>query len=279
METNSWVAGHLTGGLGNRLFQHAAAAGLSESWQIPLVFYLPDCSETGHGAFDNIFKLFPTVPRVVEQVPFQRLREAPNGVFTYEPFPSIQPAPYTTVDGYRQSELYFPTKGIHPEFEAALTNERCSTLTAQVGLVTVDQKQNAWFIHVRLGDYKLLPHHQINIGSYYSQAVKYIPKDATVFLFCDEVEEHGPVLQSFFKQLGVDTIPVHLQDELESLYLMSQCWGGAVIANSTFSWWGAYCAKQNSPSTFQGIYPSVWGQGLPFAKDIVPSWGIRVHNE
>jgi hypothetical protein len=279
MESTSWVAGHLTGGLGNRLFQHAAAAGLSERWKIPLVFYLPDCSETGHGAFDNVFKLFPTVPRITQQVPFQRLREVHNGVFTYEPFPSQPPAPCTTVDGYRQSELYFPSEGVHPDFEAALSKETCDRLTGQFNLVTGSQKQKAWFIHVRLGDYKILPHHQIDMGNYYSQAVQYIPKDATVFLFSDELQEYGNVLQSFFKQLGIDTVPVHLQDELESLYVMSQCWGGAIVANSTFSWWGAYCAKQNAPLQFQGIYPTMWGIGLPVAKDIIPSWGIRVQNE
>ena len=62
-----------------------------------------------------------------------------------------------------------------------------------------------------------------------------------------------------------------------SMWLMSQCWGGAITANSTFSWWGAYFARQNAPKPFTAFFPNVWGQGLPPAKDVVPDWGTSVH--
>jgi hypothetical protein len=35
---------------------------------------------------------------------------------------------------------------------------------------------NAWFIHVRLGDYKILPHHQVNLKSDYAQCLDKIPR-------------------------------------------------------------------------------------------------------
>jgi hypothetical protein len=278
---SGWIAGHLTGGLGNRLFQHAAAAGLSEKWKVPLVFYLPDCTETGHGAFDNIFKLFPSIPQINSTVPIQRIPEPHNGVFTYTPFPEVCPYPYLTVDGWRQSELYFPSQGIVPDFEAAISKERCESLLAEYSLQTVEKRERTWFIHIRLGDYKILPHHQINIGDYYSKAIKYIPKNATILLFSDEIKEYGETLVAFFHTLGYTVKPVTLSDELESLYLMSQCWGGAIVANSTFSWWGAYLSRklQPTPSSYVAVYPSVWGKGLPEAKDVVPLWGIRVPNE
>ena len=62
---------------------------------------------------------------------------------------------------------------------------------------------------------------------------------------------------------------------------MSLCWGGAVIANSTFSWWGAWFAHQSTskPESFVGVYPKVWGQGLPPARDIIPKWGITIDNK
>jgi len=281
MDLSSWVAGHLTGGLGNRLFQHAAAAGLSERWKIPLVFYVPDCTPTGHGPFDNIFKLFPAVPRVETPVPFQRLPEPRNGVFTYNPFSSKPPFPYLTVDGYRQSELYFPSKGIQPEFANAIPEARRKDLLSQFHLESQEDRLTTWFLHIRMGDYKVLPHHQIDLASYYPQAVKHIPPGAKVLLFSDEIKEYGEFFTGFFKQFGVECIPAVVPDELECLYVMSQCWGGAVVANSTFSWWGAYCAKQSHPTPFlyKAIYPAKWGKGLPEAKDIVPLWGIRISNE
>jgi hypothetical protein len=235
MEFQSWVAGHLTGGIGNRLFQHAAAAGLAEKWSVPLVFYVPECGPTNHGAFENIFKLFPTVPQITKAVSVERLAE--------------------------------------------ITKERCESLLKEYDLDTVEKRQNTWFLHVRLGDYKILPHHQIDINDYYTKAVKHIPEGARVLLFSDDIEPFGNFLQSFLQQMGIEPTPVFLKDEVESLYVMSQCWGGAVVANSTFSWWGAYFAKRYHPSGYIAVYPSIWGKGLPVATDIVPSWGIRIDNK
>ncbi len=281
MAYNSWIAGHLTGGLGNRLFQHAAAAGLAEQWKIPLVFYVPDCTPTGHGAFENIFKLFPNVTKIETPVIFQRLPEAPNGVFTYEPFPSRPPYRYLTVDGYRQSERYFPSQGIHPEFDSAIPEERRQALLSQFDLKSQETRMNTWFLHIRMGDYKILPHHQIDLATYYPEAIKHIPSGAKVLLFCDEIQEFGDLFEVFFSRLGLTVSCADVSDELEALFVMSHCWGGAVVANSTFSWWGAYCAKQAhpSPSEYKAIYPNKWGKGLPDAKDIVPLWGIRIQNE
>lgn len=280
MEFKTWVAGHLTGGIGNRLFQHAAAAGLAEKWGYPLVFSIPECESTNHGPFENIFKLFPTVPCIHESVPVQRLPEARNGVFQYLPFPSEPTGPYVSIDGWRQTEKYFPKNGLFPDFEHALSKERCETLQKTYDLETNEKRLLTWFLHIRLGDYKILPHHQIDLHSYYSQAVQQIPKDARVYLFSDELKEFGLFLQGFLRQMGVEVIPVMIPDELEALYVMSLCWGGAIVANSTFSWWGAYFAHKQtpSPSTYKPIYPSSWGKGMPIATDIVPSWGIRINN-
>ncbi len=275
-----WVAGHLTGGIGNRLFQHAAAAGLAEQWNIPLVFCLPECEPTNHGPFDNIFKLFPSIPLIDACPSVKRLAEAPGGVFTYTPFPSLPPADFTSVDGWRQTDKYFPSQGLHPNFESALSAERRSQLEQQFGVRTQEQRLNTYFIHMRLGDYKILPHHQIDLHSYYSQAIQHIPKGKQVYLFSDELDKYGTYLQGLLRQMGVEVNLAPVSDELESLYVMSLCWGGAVVANSTFSWWGAYFAKQStaSPSTFVATYPGKWGNGLPEARDVVPSWGIRIAN-
>lgn len=273
----SWITGHLTGGLGNRLFQHAAAAGLAEQWNYPLVFYTGECEPTNHGPFENIFKLFPSVPVVTATVPVTRLPEPNGGVFTFTAFPQHPVAPFVSVDGWRQTEKYFPRKGIQPDFESALSKDRCRQLQQQYSLETVEQRKKTAFVHFRLGDYKILPHHQINIQDYYSKAIDFLPKDYRILLFSDESQQFGNVLQSFLEHLGRGVEIVKNEDELESLYIMSQCWGGAIVANSTFSWWGAYFARQ--PEGFLAIYPGKWGNGLPEAKDIVPSWGIRVANE
>ena len=44
-------------------------------------------------------------------------------------------------------------------------------------------------------------------------------------------------------------------NELETLYCMIKCKGGAVISNSTFSWWGSYL--NTNPSKLV-IFPKKW---------------------
>lgn len=284
MEISQWVAGHLTGGLGNRLFQHAAAAGLAEKWNYSLVFCLPECEPTNHGPFESIFELMPWIPKVTQCDSVQRLREPHGGVFTYTPFPSEPTAQFVSVDGWRQSEKYFPTKGIEVDFANALSLQRQSALLTRLDL-NEEERFTTWFLHVRLGDYKILPHHQIDMNKYYSKAIQHIPEGARVLLFCDELKEYGATLLEYFRKLGLRIEPADVEDEVEALLAMSCCLGGAIVANSTFSWWGAYfahkAAEQHSfprPSGFKAIYPAIWGQGLPTANDVVPSWGIKIPN-
>lgn len=275
-----WVAGHLTGGLGNRLFQHAAAAGLAEKTGRQLVFHLPSCAPTGHGPFDTIFRLFPDVPVIQDECPTLMVSEPHGGVFTYHPFPAFEGVSQNIViDGWRQTPLYFPTHAIHAHLEAALPGNTAAYLLQKCRLDTTEAKLRTWFIHIRLGDYMILPHHQINIGAYYAEAIKYIPKDANILIFSDQARDYKDMFTAMFEKLGHKVnVVTDVTDELETLFLMSQCWGGSIVANSTFSWWGAYFAHQRclKPESYKAIYPTCWGQGLPEARDIIPSWGIRV---
>jgi hypothetical protein len=280
MEFSCWVSGHLTGGLGNRLFQHAAAAGLAEQWRYPLVFHVPECEPTNHGPFDSIFKLFPSIPVITENKPVQRIPEMPGAVFTYTPFPPTPVAQFASIDGWRQTERYFPTSGLTPDFSSALPESCQRKLLETFKLETNEQRKNTWFLHIRLGDYKILPHHQIDLNGYYSKAVAHITKGARVLLFSDDLNEYGPFLIQYLEALGLCAEMAQVPDELETLYLMSNCWGGAIVANSTFSWWGAYFTRKlhPEPESYVAVFPSRWGNGLPPAIDIVPAWGTRVQN-
>lgn len=276
-KNKSWVAGHLAGGLGNRLFQHAAAAGLAEKWNRPLVFHRARCEATGHGPLNSIFKLLPDVPHVYDGKS-EMLGEKQNHVFTYSPFPDkdSHPSKNICVDGFRQTDLYFPSKGIHVKFESALDQETMRTLLETYKLTTQEERKTTWFLHMRFGDYTILPHHQIDIGAYYSKAIQLIPQDHRILVFSDEATQYKDFLLKLFTSLGRTVTIVENENEVESLYLMAYCWGGAVVANSTYSWWGAYFAKQRCPGDYTAIYPAVWGAGLPEAKHIVPSWGTKI---
>jgi hypothetical protein len=271
-----WVAGHLTGGLGNRLFQHAAAMGLAEKYQHEVVFSLPNMGPTNHGPFDNIFRLFPSTRIISEEEPCISIPEGQGNVFTFTPFQENRIAANLVVDGWRQSARYFPALGVHAAFEQAIPADRQASLLQKYGLVK--NRESTAFLHIRLGDYKILPHHQINIGEYCVTASKLFEPNTRFLLFSDEAKENKAMLLDFGKALGFDVSVVEETDELDSLFLMSQCWKGAIVANSTFSWWGAYFARQRcpNPSSYKACYPVVWGAGLPPARDVIPPWGIPV---
>jgi hypothetical protein len=181
--------------------------------------------------------------------------------------------------GFRQTEKYFPKdlSLLKPEWKSLLSEKEQTTLLAKYGMSSLIEKLKTWIFHIRLGDYKNLAHHQIPVIPYYELCLNQVPKNTTVLLFSDEPHLCAQWFEGQCQKRFLNYKIVQ-EDEIPSLFLMSQCWGGAIVANSTFSWWGAFFAKQAHPNetNYKAYYPSVWGQGLPPAYDIIPSWGTRV---
>lgn len=272
-----WVAGHITGGLGNRLFQHASAMGLAEKWGHEVVFYLPQMAPTEHGPFENIMKLFPSIRIQTEEQKYVTLYEPNGNVFTYTPFQGDPIRQNVLIDGWRQTAKYFPCQGIDLPLEKVIPYERHQELLNKYNLFS--ERETTCFLHIRMGDYKILPHHQIDIGTYMSRAAKEFQPGTRFLVFSDEATQFKEMFEDFVKTIGHIPVVVEETDELENLFLMSQCWGGAIVGNSTFSWWGAYCARRRCPTkeTFIACYPQQWGAGLPPARDVIPSWGTSVN--
>ncbi len=138
--------------------------------------------------------------------------------------------------GYYQTQKYF--KHIESEiredfaFDEVLSYDCKQTFSKFLGDV------DAISLHIRRGDYMVNPNHPVQPTSYYEQALDQLPKDAPVLVFsddplwCQDQEIFEP--DRFFISQG-NSADV-------DMCLMSMCrWH--IIANSSFSWWGAWLAN------------------------------------
>jgi hypothetical protein len=137
-------------------------------------------------------------------------------------------------------------------------------------------------LHVRRGDYLNAGtrevHGILSIG-YYAQALRtmrmLVPDQTKVVVFSDEVDS----AEKFLKVLGVDM--VFIQDPprskgIESINLMSLS-AGSIIANSSFSWWGAWLGdRENRPV----IAPRPWiNDPTRHERDLLPPRWLTLGNE
>ena len=127
-------------------------------------------------------------------------------------------------------------------------------------------------IHFRRGDYDILSQYSVDLTRYYRRCLLAVPEGSKLRVFSDEPERCKDLLESVVDGRAFDISWSSERVDYKALYEMSLCTGGAITANSTFSWWGAYFAKANARDGYRAYYPSSWGQ-FPDPAGIVPAWG------
>ncbi len=174
--------------------------------------------------------------------------------------------------GYWQSERYFEEISDLVRREFAFREPPIGLNAELFGEIAAC---NSISLHVRRGDYMTNPDahamHGVCPLDYYRRAVEYIGSkvsDPVVYLFSDEPEWVRENLQ-----LSGPMRLVHhngLSAGAEDLRLMSRC-SHHIIANSTFSWWGAWLNP--SPEKIV-IAPKRWfaDESLDAADLIPPGW-------
>ncbi len=137
--------------------------------------------------------------------------------------------------------------------------------------LTEEYLNNTISMHFRLGDYKKLPnHHPILTYKYYKkclqffETIKNISSELkmltilNVLYFCedDDVEDVIITINKLEKKFpNYNFIRAsNLLKDYEQMLLMSCC-ANNIIANSSFSWWGAYF---NSNPQKVVCYPNIW---------------------
>jgi hypothetical protein len=252
----------LIGGIGNQLFQYAVARHLAEIHKTILKIDL-----SGFGNYKlrkyylspfNIQENFATLEeikvlgvykqeatgRLIARILKKPPKLAPTHIlekhFHFDP-EILRLPDGVYLDGYWQSEKYFKDIEdiIRQEFTVKTSqdskNKELSELIASCESVS---------LHIRRGDFvsnfKTKRVHGICDLDYYSRAVKQITQTVNTpyfFVFSDEPEWARDNLKLSYQIKIVDHNGVDKSHE--DLRLMSQC-KYHIIANSTFSWWGAW---------------------------------------
>ena len=253
--------GQFNFGLCNQMFQVAAL--ISHAQDNGLVATFPQIKTPQYGGYDkNIMSRVNS-----EDVDISNFKyvEVPFG---YHKLPKEGSICYK---GYMQSEKYF-------------TNNRQLILDMFAPTEVVKQyindkyrellRNNLMSIHIRRGDYVHLPDHHPTVSpAYHIDATRYITSRTAVeryLIFSDDIEW---CKQTFGNEQDI----TYIEGEADyiDLYLMSMCKHN-IIANSTFSWWGAWL-NQNPDKIV--VAPKDWfgpAKAGVDTKDLIPESWIKL---
>jgi hypothetical protein len=172
--------------------------------------------------------------------------------------------------GYFQTYKYFENISdlISSDF---LFKKKIINKTNQI----IDKLDDPISIHIRRGDYLTNPNHSSLPISYYINAMQEFGMDNQYLVFSDDPKWCQEV-DIFRGENIVFAENFTMQKEELDLSLMSLC-KRHIIANSTFSWWGAWLSDPKKVIT-----PSEWFKGTPYSdydtSDLIPSGWLKIDN-
>ena len=153
------------------------------------------------------------------------------------------------IKGYFQ---YLPViNSVLPALSKDITNFLTPYRTALRKKYSLIDPTHTGFIHVRRGDYLAHPtHHWIQTEEYYARGLSHVSTVSRWLILSDDID--------WCKEQPVFSTCEHVNetDELAGLAIMSLCHGGAIIANSTYSWWGAMLGPEQARAPI--VYPAKW---------------------
>lgn len=253
------------GGLGNQLFQYLYIRRLLEEGFS--VTYINNVGKSHNG-----FELIKYFEVDIKKASFlynllfsilKNLRLLNNRMF----FSSESNLQYDKLFqiGYWQNRKYFPSE-FSINFKINISDEKNTNVLDKI------KKNNSVFLHVRRGDYLQPPHNKRFAGicteAYYETAIKMIKtkfKDVVFFVFSNDMKW----TKENIKISSCDCYYIdwnHGDNSIYDMYLMSLCKGG-ILANSTFSYWGAYLGDSKYI-----VYPQKWFNDIEAPNIFPDTW-------
>ena len=259
----------MIGGLGNQMFQYAFYKNLKEKYG----HVKCDINGFENYKLHNGFELENNFDIKIEKATLDEIQKSTNfynrniGVrlirkyFGYKKthikeknfkWDSLATKNDLYLDGYWQNDIFFGnTKNLRDDFkflDSPSDNE----------LYKMIKSSNAISLHVRRGDYVGNAVYTLLSEEYYATAMDLISKQVenpTFYVFSDDLEWAEKMLLSSLKlKHNIIFYTNGKSSAIQDMKLMSSCKHN-VIANSSFSWWGAWL---NDNETKIVVYPSQW---------------------
>jgi hypothetical protein len=229
--SNFIVTPKLIGGLGNQLFILASAMDIAIRSNRTLVFHQEyvNC----HCPYDRLITaLFPSIP---VQLNLQIDQECCGADFSYvDMIPYIQTDKATiSIAGYNQHPSYIPSG--FTQFIQHIPD-----------ISPYIHRSDLAFLHVRRTDYVNHPCYPCDTDRYYTTAVQQllsVNPNVKLLIVSDDTAWSNPYIQTLLAPLLPKERILTLDRDYsatDTLKIMANCCGGAICANSSFSWWGAY---------------------------------------
>ena len=289
------VIPRIRGGLGNQLFAYAAARRIALTNNAKLVLdnvsgFQYDHTYQQRYQLDHFnikaklaspkdrFEPFSKVRRYVkrwinQRIPFEQRRYIQQQGNEFDPrLLTIRPIGDLHLEGYWQSEQYFQ------DIEDVIRNDLSIQSPTDTENLKVSEQicsGNAIALHVRFFDSLNAVGNNNTASEYYTKALGIMQErmpTAHYFLFSDNIVAARALIGLADHQI---TAVSHNQSDANAyadLWLMTQC-KHFIIANSTFSWWGAWLSEhkdkiviapgfviQGSKTAwgFDGLLPERW---------------------
>jgi hypothetical protein len=266
------ISCRLCGGLGNQLFQIFTT--IAHAIKYEKSFFFLNNNQLGNGSNGSTIRYTYWESLLSSLRPFlKNINEIPELMFIYEKTFLYEEIPEkidnycngSLLVGYYQSPKYFDSyreiisKLLKINLKKTIVKNRVKINFNDIYSIS---------LHFRFGDYKNYPDvYNLLDYNYYNNALSMIideilleriQKQISVIYFCEteslsESEEIIKKLRKSFPKINFQRANENLVD-WEQMLLMSLC-NHNIIANSTFSWWGAYL---NSNTEKIVCYPDKW---------------------
>jgi len=234
--------------LANQMFQYAALKGIAKNrgfqYCVPPSNYKDGNDQWDEHQLFHTFELGNLNPLQIQYIDPDRCKLVRPQYFHFDEDLFNGCPDNVSLLGFFQSEKYF--KNVREELLTDFTfkyglKEDCKEF--------IKDYDRPIALHIRRTDYVNYSHHPIQSLTYYAEALEQFEDDRPVFIFSDD-----PAWCRQQKLFDDERFMISENGHLTDLCMMTLC-SDFIIANSSFSWWGAWLSPNEDKKV---IAPKKW---------------------